>query len=786
MDEQYLKEFAETVKRAQDEIQKYGAVTAETAAQLERQQQVQAALIKKSQATSIIFGTMGSAAADLTKSLYSGAEGAQSLANSLKIVTDAGGELVSTLSVLIKNPVWRGVVFALGQLTKFAGNFIQETSKVSDDLYSNFYKLADVGLATQEGMTGFASRLLELNYGLNEMDKAVTLLSRDTRGLATVGGSVENGAKALGQFAASMRTSPVYKEMYRLYGNYDTINKKLVDYLSMQARLGAGTTASIAEFQRMTLQTEALTRAFGVQTEELDKINRKNLAETAFRSVVDDIRASQGEAYAKSVQDQISLIETKFGPEIAQGFKAGLAGNISDPEFQKIFRVFPEAGEMFQKVVNNQGESVLGLAAKIGKAGDEATRGLGDLAKVAPQAVDEFGGRLAVFRDILAEGDLEGRFKAEQKAIEDQIKKGLDPATEAQIKMRHSQNDARDSLQQLVKLGVTPTTKALAGLAKTINSITGEVVDTGGADLGAGPGAARTETGEFKARGGTYGSTASGGTGGFQFSKEGVLGKIENFITQGQGFRANYGRGVDDVINFGNNTGSRKHFDQLNDTVREAFINMAIEYNSLTGGKKLSVNSAFRSEEEQAATNSGGRPKAAPGQSLHQRGLAVDINTAESQFLKQQGLLDKYGFLNDIPGDAPHIYMKGPEKKEGFADGGISDGPTSGYMALLHGLEAIVPLANNRSIPVSFREPELKSLSPDISFGQDLPEINEAINRQSQVMEQQLQKSEAMLQALNQFATADLMKTVVDKLQNLNDKMSTTNDISSRILQVQM
>jgi hypothetical protein len=523
-----------------------------------------------------------------------------------------------------------------------------------------------------------------------------------------------------------------------------------------------------------------------VQTEELDKINRKNLAETAFRSVVDDIRASQGEAYAKSVQDQISLIDTKFGTEIAQGFKAGLAGNISDPEFQKIFRVFPEAGEMFQKVVNNQGESVLGLAAKIGKAGDEATRGLGDLAKVAPQAVDEFGGRLAVFRDILAEGDLEGRFKAEQKAIEDQIKKGLDPATEAQIKLRHSQNDARDSVQNLIKLGITPTTKALAGLAKVINSITGEVVDTGGADLGAGPGAARTETGEFKARGGTYGSTAQGGTGGFKYSKDSLAGKLENFITQGQGYRAQYGQGVDDVINFGNNTGSRKHFDQLNDTVREAFINMAIEYNSLTGGKKLSVNSAFRSEEEQAATNSGGRPKAAPGQSLHQRGLAVDINTAESQFLKQQGLLDKYGFLNDIPGDAPHIYMKGPEKKEGFADGGISDGPTSGYMALLHGLEAIVPLANNRSIPVSFREPELKSLSPDISFGQDLPEINEAINRQSQVMEQQLQKSEAMLQALNQFATADLMKTVVDKLQNLNDKMSTTNDISSRILQVQM
>lgn len=783
MDEQYLKEFAETVKRAQDEIQKYGAVTADTAAQLERQQQVQAALIKKSQATSIIFGTMGSAAADLTRSLYSGAEGAQAFSNSLKIVTDAGGDLVSNLSVLIKNPVWRAVTFALGQLTKFAGNFIQETSKVSDDLYSSFYKLADSGLATQEGMTGFASRLLELNYGLNEMDKAVALLSRDTRGLATFGGSVESGSKALGQFAASMRTSPVYKEMYRLYGNYDTINKKLVDYLSVQARLGAGTTASIAEFQKMTLQSEALTRAFGVQTEEMDKIKKKNLAETAFRSVIDDVRKTQGKVYADSMENQLSLIETKFGPDIAQGFRAGLAGQISDPEFQKIFRTLPEAGELFQKVVNNQGESILSVATKVAKAGTTMIDSFGTTAKLAPQAIDETFGKLATYRDVLAEGDLEGRFKNQQQAIENQIKQGLDPATEAQIKMRHSQNDARDSLQQLVKLGVTPTTKALAGLAKTISKITGETIDTGGADLGAGGGIATDEHGAPKDRGGTYGSTATGGKGGFKFG--GLLGSIESFITQGQGFRAEYGRGIDDLINFGNNTGSRKHFDQLNDTVREAFINMALEYKELTG-KKLSVNSAFRSEEEQAATNSGGRPKAAPGQSLHQRGLALDINTGEAQFLKQQGLLDRYGFLNDIPGDAPHIYMKPPEKKEGFADGGISDGPTSGYMALLHGLEAIVPLANNRSIPVSFREPEMKNLSPEVSLGQGLPEINEAINRQSQVMEQQLQKSEAMLQALNQFATADLMKTVIDKLQNLNDKMSTTNDISSRILQVQM
>ena len=38
-----------------------------------------------------------------------------------------------------------------------------------------------------------------------------------------------------------------------------------------------------------------------------------------------------------------------------------------------------------------------------------------------------------------------------------------------------------------------------------------------------------------------------------------------------------------------------------------------------------------------------------------------------------------------------------------FAYGGIAQGPESGYLATLHGNEAVVPLGNDRSIPVEMR-----------------------------------------------------------------------------------
>ena len=43
---------------------------------------------------------------------------------------------------------------------------------------------------------------------------------------------------------------------------------------------------------------------------------------------------------------------------------------------------------------------------------------------------------------------------------------------------------------------------------------------------------------------------------------------------------------------------------------------------------------------------------------------------------------------------------RGPK---GFAYGGVAEGPNSGYLTKLHGREAVVPLGNDRSIPVKMQ-----------------------------------------------------------------------------------
>ena len=139
----------------------------------------------------------------------------------------------------------------------------------------------------------------------------------------------------------------------------------------------------------------------------------------------------------------------------------------------------------------------------------------------------------------------------------------------------------------------------------------------------------------------------------------------------------------DDYIKFTGGTGDKAHFDKLEPGVRSQFMQMAMAYNQMTG-KKLQVNSAFRSPEEQAAVNPGTNPKAAPGMSLHNVGRALDIQSDQRADLERMGLLSQYGF-RPLAGDPPHVSA---------ASGAILSGPIGGYSPNLtmHGTEAVIPL----------------------------------------------------------------------------------------------
>jgi len=155
---------------------------------------------------------------------------------------------------------------------------------------------------------------------------------------------------------------------------------------------------------------------------------------------------------------------------------------------------------------------------------------------------------------------------------------------------------------------------------------------------------------------------------------------------------------LEDIIKFTGGTGDKAHFESLDPNVANAFVAMAKEYFDSTG-KQLQVNSAFRTPEEQANVNSGNNPKAAPGKSLHNVGKALDINSDQVKSLLSSGALEKYGF-KPLDGDPPHIQY-------GARDGGIFDGPSTGYPVMLHGNEAVIPMPNLEEFTESVKKEAL-------------------------------------------------------------------------------
>ena len=65
---------------------------------------------------------------------------------------------------------------------------------------------------------------------------------------------------------------------------------------------------------------------------------------------------------------------------------------------------------------------------------------------------------------------------------------------------------------------------------------------------------------------------------------------------------------------------------------------------------------------------------------------------------------------------------------QGYQYGGIASGPRSGYTAMLHGTEAIIPLPNGRSVPVEMTGMTDKMGEHLAMMGQQITSLNELVS----------------------------------------------------------
>lgn len=209
-------------------------------------------------------------------------------------------------------------------------------------------------------------------------------------------------------------------------------------------------------------------------------------------------------------------------------------------------------------------------------------------------------------------------------------------------------------------------------------------------------------------------------------------------------------------------TGNMRNLENIDPRLESAAARAFKEYYQKTG-KKITLTSGYRYPGDQERIDSGSNPKAAPGMSRHERGLALDINSADVSALNQLGLLDKYGLIGGTASsrkggrisDPPHIELKA-------AKGGIFKGPKSGYPVELHGGEMVAPLGADSILMKLAKTPA------------QADEMKPAIKPPGMTEKETIEK----LIGVN----SEMMESMIDRLSQMVDALNEGNDTRHKIL----
>jgi hypothetical protein len=537
------------------------------------------------------------------------------------------------------------------------------------------------------------------------MDGFKKVVTDNAGTLARFGGIVGQGADQFTKAVGAIVDSDAGTELRKLGYSADQIGQTAAGFLKQQTLLGKQNQLTQDQVIKGSIayarELDELSKLTGMNKDQIQKQQDAALNETRFLASQMELEQEGRGKAAKAIRDFQTQI-SDLGPGFGAGIRDLASGNASTAESQKVLLATNgEAAVIMERLKNDQIDQIEAqkqLQASL-KNNEQALIAHGKAAGDSTGAYPKLAESVAIANaQFDANGNVVKKLEDTQKGQLNNTDKLTDATIKAQINLEQMS-------RQIANLGFSlmpSAAVAIQGFTTSLNQLLGYIAKVTGAEI---PGiqkqnakAAPLSGGKGAAAGaaalGTAGAIAGSFIPGVGTAVGGAIGLAIGGIAGGLGM-INYSGGAasgeqkpEDLLVFGSGSGDRQHFDQLDQGLRDRVLAAAAQYYQMTG-QKLKINSAYRSAEEQASIDSGGRPKASPGNSLHQSGLAVDIQNymdpAAMQALNAQGLYQR------VSNDPPHFSM---------AYGGMVSGPKSGYQGMLHGDEAVIPLAGGRSVPV--------------------------------------------------------------------------------------
>jgi hypothetical protein len=705
---------------------------------------------------------LGKAAISMSKDLYSGQRGAQVSAKALTELADTIGSAAQGIGLAMALIPGLGIaariagvaIAALGATAKAAAKFNELAAEQADRLFKSFREVSKVGAATADGMDGVFNVMQTLGMTAAELEDFNKIITTNGTTLARMGATAAQGTKLFAQVAGTLYKSDAGRQLEMLGVSAQEQREAALIYMSIQARSGQlqlkNTQQLATESAKFVKELDLAARLTGQTREDQARAREAALAEERYRSAVvaarlrgDTEEMTRLERAADIAGALKAFGDTRGATGVLQLAASG--GAMTTPEAVAaemtygITRILnnPSAPlpEALKQMVENAKVQQRGLA--------ETNRMIGTIEGIQTNVVgiDDFVTRM---QPLIAEAARQGKTLNEFLETEQGKLMAAGGDTKSMVDAGRTQQGAAMTMDSVVKSfnGAASVNKAASDTFKSaVNTFAGTV-------------------GANRVVGGTPGGTPAGQapTSSRAFASGPAKPTTSDYLSKMMQLESG-GRNI--PTGLGGGTSSAFGLYQITKTTFDGLVANAPPGSPLKGKtfEDMKADTELQTMAATMLTDDNARKLAARGLSTsdaakymsHVLGYPTAARILEANQTSNIGSLVSERARINNPKIFQGIATAGDLRKRfsditgggGYRYGGITSGPRSGYTAVLHGTEAIVPLPDGKSIPVKM--PDF-SASMDTQIGvmsAQLGRLEEIVS----VMKDQVSVSNKILQA---------------------------------------
>jgi muramidase (phage lysozyme) len=353
-------ELSQTLAQVNQDMKQFGQVLPGTRQALLNAQTGIRNFGMKADLASQGLSTLAAATGAYTRAVYQGNTTATAANAALDQFQQTVNLAAAALVVLTPGGVViKSLVAAAAYLTAKVFGAGAEAMKLSNEMAAGQFKLfqdiSKSGATASDGLEGMFDDLQKMGILLNEFPEFGSLVKQSSADLASLGGTVRQGAKALA--LSSQQVNMNREALFRTGMTQEDINDATVSYLKLQTQLGRNTKDEISDTVKLGKsardyidEQNKLTMITGQDRKSREAARAAAMNEERFRAKMRSLELAGDTEGVKSMTMFNDVVQG-LAPEVAQGARDMFAGNLTSEAAQKLQRSAPEAFATLQKLL---------------------------------------------------------------------------------------------------------------------------------------------------------------------------------------------------------------------------------------------------------------------------------------------------------------------------------------------------------------------------------------------------------------------------------------------------